>query len=145
MLRNIKVGRRNSWSGGGQASAGDEIFGSYHNGRHSWGLRACNSNTNKREHVLRSPLYHIPVSARFNAIFLRLFCRSAIHLAAGLSVGLACVAAGYTIGVVGESGVRSFGQQPSFFVYMVLILIFAEVLGLYGLICGILLISKTSS
>jgi V-type H+-transporting ATPase 16kDa proteolipid subunit len=57
-----------------------------------------------------------------------------LHLAAGLSVGLAGLAAGYAIGVVGNAGSRAFMQQSKVFVGQVLILIFAEVLGLYGLI-----------
>lgn len=56
------------------------------------------------------------------------------HLGAGLSVGLAGLAAGYAIGIVGNAGTRAFLQQGRVFVGMVLILIFAEVLGLYGLI-----------
>lgn len=55
-----------------------------------------------------------------------------MHLACGLSVGLTGLAAGYAIGVVGDMGVRSYMQQSRIFVGMVLILIFGEVLGLYG-------------
>ncbi|KAK0266275.1 v-type proton ATPase 16 kDa proteolipid subunit 2 [Friedmanniomyces endolithicus] len=55
-----------------------------------------------------------------------------MHLACGLSVGLTGMAAGYSIGVVGDSGVRTYMQQSRIFVGMVLILIFGEVLGLYG-------------
>lgn len=55
-----------------------------------------------------------------------------MHLACGLSVGLTGLAAGYTIGIVGDMGVRSYMQQSRIFVGMVLILIFGEVLGLYG-------------
>ncbi|KAI5294248.1 v-type proton ATPase 16 kDa proteolipid subunit 2, partial [Ascosphaera acerosa] len=55
-----------------------------------------------------------------------------MHLGSGLSVGLAGLAAGYTIGIVGDVGVRSYMQQSRVFVGMVLILIFGEVLGLYG-------------
>merc|ERR1712048_997881 len=55
-----------------------------------------------------------------------------LHLGAGLSVGLAGLAAGYAIGIVGDAGVRGTAQQPRLFVGMILILIFAEVLGLYG-------------
>ena len=57
-----------------------------------------------------------------------------MHLSAGLSVGLAGMAAGWAIGIVGNAGARAFLVQPKVFVGMVLILIFAEVLGLYGLI-----------
>jgi V-type H+-transporting ATPase 16kDa proteolipid subunit len=55
-----------------------------------------------------------------------------MHLACGLSVGLTGLAAGYAIGIVGDQGVRSYMQQSRIFVGMVLILIFGEVLGLYG-------------
>ena len=55
-----------------------------------------------------------------------------MHLACGLSVGLTGMAGGYAIGIVGDMGVRSFMLQSRIFVGMVLILIFAEVLGLYG-------------
>lgn len=61
------------------------------------------------------------------------------HLASGLSVGLSALGAGMAIGIVGDSGVRANGQQPALFVGMILILIFAEALGLYGLIVAIVL------
>ncbi|XP_002132339.1 V-type proton ATPase 16 kDa proteolipid subunit-like [Drosophila pseudoobscura] len=60
-----------------------------------------------------------------------------VHLAAGLSVGMTGLAAGYAVGIVGDEGVRHTALQPRLFVGMILILIFAEVLGLYGLILGI--------
>jgi V-type H+-transporting ATPase proteolipid subunit len=85
-----------------------------------------------------------------------------IQLGAGLSVGLAGMAAGFAIGIVGDAGVRGTAQQPRLFVGMILILIFAEVLGmsflesgsrrpgltytgLYGLIVALLMNSKGSS
>lgn len=70
-----------------------------------------------------------------------------MQLAAGLSVGLCGLAAGLAIGIVGDAGVRATAQQPRLFVAMVLILIFAEVLGLYGLIVAVILSgqAKTSS
>ncbi|KAL4788693.1 hypothetical protein BJX76DRAFT_315437 [Aspergillus varians] len=55
-----------------------------------------------------------------------------MHLSSGLSVGLAGLAAGYTIGIVGDAGVRAYMQQSRVYVGMILILIFGEVLGLYG-------------
>jgi len=64
------------------------------------------------------------------------------HLGAGLSVGLSGLAAGYAIGIVGDAGVRGTAQQPRLFVGMILILIFAEVLGLYGLIVALILTTK---
>lgn len=42
------------------------------------------------------------------------------------------LAAGYCIGIVGDTGVRAYMEQSRIFVGMVLILIFGEVLGLYG-------------
>jgi len=61
------------------------------------------------------------------------------HLGAGLSVGLSGLAAGMAIGIVGDAGVRAIAQQPKLFVGMILILIFAEALGLYGLIVALIL------
>ncbi|KAK2061539.1 vacuolar ATPase proteolipid subunit C [Colletotrichum caudatum] len=66
-----------------------------------------------------------------------------MHLACGLSVGLTGLAAGYTIGIVGDKGVRSYMEQSRIFVGMVLILIFGEVLGLYGLIVALILNTKS--
>merc|ERR1711915_642005 len=65
-----------------------------------------------------------------------------LHLGAGLSVGLSGLAAGFAIGIVGDAGVRGTAQQPKLFVGMILILIFAEVLGLYGLITALVLVVK---
>jgi V-type H+-transporting ATPase proteolipid subunit len=65
-----------------------------------------------------------------------------IQLGAGLAVGLAGLSAGFAIGVVGDAGVRGSAQQPRLFVGMILILIFAEVLGLYGLIVALLMNSR---
>jgi len=61
------------------------------------------------------------------------------HLGAGLAVGLSGLAAGFAIGVVGDAGVRGTAQQPKLYVGMILILIFAEVLGLYGLITALVM------
>merc|ERR1712023_120606 len=63
------------------------------------------------------------------------------HLGAGLTVGLSSHAAGLAIGIVGDAGVRANAQQPRLFVGMILILIFAEALGLYGLIVGLVVAS----
>jgi V-type H+-transporting ATPase proteolipid subunit len=85
-----------------------------------------------------------------------------LQLGAGLSVGLSGLAAGFAIGIVGDAGVRGTAQQPRLFVGMILILIFAEVLGkkfcpsgslskaanigagLYGLIVALLMNSKAT-
>ena len=111
-----------------------------------------------------------------------------IQLGAGLAVGLAGLAAGYVrlledrstpcfvsnllltcsfaIGIVGDAGVRGTAQQPRLYVGMILILIFAEVLGkqlsilpifrwialtescdtgLYGLIVALLMNSRSKA
>ncbi|KAI9091841.1 V-type ATPase [Phlyctochytrium arcticum] len=68
-----------------------------------------------------------------------------VHLAAGLSTGFAGLAGGYAIGIVGDACVRGYLYQPRLFVGMVLILIFAEVLGLYGLIVSLILNTKATS
>eukprot|EP00744_Colponema_vietnamica_P016359 GILI01022943.1.p1 GENE.GILI01022943.1~~GILI01022943.1.p1 ORF type:complete len:184 (-),score=48.54 GILI01022943.1:60-581(-) len=62
-----------------------------------------------------------------------------IDLGAGLAVGLAGLASGMCIGIVGDSGVRAFASQPRVYVTLILILIFAEALGLYGLIVAIVM------
>uniref|UniRef100_A0A914EMU2 V-type proton ATPase proteolipid subunit n=1 Tax=Acrobeloides nanus TaxID=290746 RepID=A0A914EMU2_9BILA len=61
------------------------------------------------------------------------------HFAAGLTCGLCGLGAGYAIGVVGDAGVRGIEYQPKLFVGMILILIFSEVLGLYGLIVALII------
>merc|ERR1711865_706730 len=66
------------------------------------------------------------------------------HLAGGLACGLSGLAAGIAIGIVGDAGVRASAQQAKLYVGMVLILIFAEALGLYGLIVGLILTAKES-
>jgi len=76
--------------------------------------------------------------------------KSALHtnfmmLGAGLSVGISGLAAGFSIGIIGDAGVRGTAQQPRLFVGMILILIFAEVLGLYGAIIGIMMLSKAAT
>ena len=63
------------------------------------------------------------------------------HLAAGLCVGISAWAAGIAIGIAGDAAARALGQQDKIFVGMMLILIFAEALGLYGLIVSLILVS----
>ena len=60
-------------------------------------------------------------------------------LCAGLVCGLSQMASGYAIGLVGEQGVKCLGMNENIFVALILILIFAEVLGLYGMIVAIIL------
>jgi len=56
--------------------------------------------------------------------------------------GLAGLSAGLAIGIVGDAGVRANARQPKLFVGIILILIFAEALGLYGLIVALILQSN---
>merc|ERR1712050_279235 len=63
------------------------------------------------------------------------------HLGAGLTVGMSSLGAGLAISIVGDAGVRANAQQPRLYVGMILILIFAEALGLYGLIVGLVVAS----
>lgn len=65
-------------------------------------------------------------------------------LGAGLCCGLSALAAGLAIGVAGDAGVRAYAQTDGIFVGMILILIFAEAIGLYGLIVAIIVNSSKS-
>ncbi|KAL3455621.1 hypothetical protein BJX64DRAFT_281957 [Aspergillus heterothallicus] len=67
---------------------------------------------------------------------------SLVQLGTGLAVGLAGLAAGFSIGIIGDAGVRATAQQPRVYVGIILILIFTEVLGLYGLIIVLLISSR---
>lgn len=67
---------------------------------------------------------------------------SFMHLGAGIAVGLSGLGAGIAIGIVGDAGVRGTAQQPRLYVGMILILIFAEVLALYGLIVALVMLVK---
>ncbi|KAI0078253.1 V-type ATPase [Panus rudis PR-1116 ss-1] len=67
-----------------------------------------------------------------------------IHLGAGLACGFTGLAAGYAIGYVGDACVRAYVYESKMFVSMVLILIFGEVLGLYGLIVALIMNSRAT-
>jgi len=69
---------------------------------------------------------------------------SFVHLGAGLSCGLTGLAAGYAIGVVGDACARAYMFQSRIFVAMVLMLIFAEVIGLYGLIVALIMNTRAA-
>lgn len=68
-----------------------------------------------------------------------------IHLGAGIAGGMASLAAGYAIGVVGEACCFAYQKKEEIFVAMILMLIFAEALGLYGLIIALLMNNKASA
>lgn len=91
-------------------------------------------------------LYGLIVGMIMNQSFVPLYSayRGFMQLGAGLCVGISGLAAGYAIGVVGDAGVRGVAQQPRLFVGTVLILIFAEVLGLYGMILALFVNNKAA-
>jgi V-type H+-transporting ATPase proteolipid subunit len=64
------------------------------------------------------------------------------NLAGGLSVGLTGLASGMCIGVAGDAAARAMAEQPRLIMGAMLILIFGEVLGLYGFIVSIILNGK---
>ena len=86
---------------------------------------------------LHSPLQSIRLSFPFNPFF-------SPH-ALCLTKQLTPHPRSFAIGIVGDAGVRGTAQQPRLFVGMILILIFAEVLGLYGLIVALLMNSKATT
>ncbi|OIW33440.1 V-type ATPase [Coniochaeta ligniaria NRRL 30616] len=91
-----------------------------------------------------------------------------LQLGAGLAVGLCGLAAGFAIGIIGDAGgrcfplprgmyrtrcggtdepsfvVRASSQQPRLYIGMILLLILAEVLGLYGVIVSILMLTRSN-
>ena len=70
---------------------------------------------------------------------------SFLHLAAGCAAGMASLAAGYAIGVIGDICCFAYSKTEKIFVPMILMLIFAEALGLYGLIIALLMNNRAGS
>ena len=68
-----------------------------------------------------------------------------LHLGAGVAAGMASLAAGYAIGVVGDICCYAYIKTEKIFVPMILMLIFAEALGLYGLIIALLMNNRASA
>ncbi len=62
------------------------------------------------------------------------------HLASGLCCGLSSLAAGLAIGIIGDAGVRALAQTDKIFIGMMLMLILAEAIALFGLIISIMLL-----
>ena len=65
-----------------------------------------------------------------------------MHLGAGLAVGLSALASGLTIGVCGAAGVRGIKHQD-ILIAVILMMIFAEAIALYGFIIAIVLASSS--
>ncbi|EAY18609.1 V-type ATPase, C subunit family protein [Trichomonas vaginalis G3] len=61
----------------------------------------------------------------------------------GLCVGLAGLASGCAIGIAGDVSCRAMSSHPELFMGAMLILIFGEVLGLYGFIISMILSGKS--
>ncbi len=64
------------------------------------------------------------------------------HLGAGLCCGLSSLGAGYAIGIVGDIGSRGMARNEKLFVGVLLTMIFAEAIGLFGMILAIIVASK---
>ena len=61
---------------------------------------------------------------------------------AGIIVGVSSLAAGLSIGVAGDAGIRAFAQTDEIFVPLLLIMIFSEAIALYGVIVSIIISSS---
>ena len=61
------------------------------------------------------------------------------QFASGLCCGLSSLASGLAIGVIGEHTVKAYAQTEGIYVGMIIMLIFAEAIGLYGLIIAIIM------
>ena len=125
-------------------------------GRPAYGMLCAphpRSSRTARAPALREPCAHTRAalllldrsSARLSSLACAPSLSSAMaHFGGGIACGLSGLAAGLAIGIVGDSLTRASAEQTKLFVGMVLILIFAEALGLYGLIVGLILASKAA-
>ena len=68
-----------------------------------------------------------------------------IHMSAGIAAGMCSLVAGYAIGRIGDTCARAFIKQEALFTGMVLMLIFAEAIGLYGVIIALLMNNAAKS
>ena len=68
-----------------------------------------------------------------------------IHMCAGLAAGTCALVSGYAIGRIGDVCARGFIKQDGLFTGMILMLIFAEAIGLYGVIIALLMNNKAKN
>ena len=64
------------------------------------------------------------------------------YIAAALSVGLACLAAGIAVGLVGASAMGSMGEKPEISGKALIFLGLAEGIAIYGLIVSTMILGK---
>lgn len=65
------------------------------------------------------------------------------NFSGGICVGVCGLAAGATIGIAGQYGIIAFAKSPELFIGLTLVLIFGEVLGIYGMVIS-LVMNKSS-
>ncbi|BAM41718.1 vacuolar proton-translocating ATPase [Theileria orientalis strain Shintoku] len=74
----------------------------------------------------------------FNDLF-----RGYAMFAVGLIVGFSNLACGISVGVVGSACALADAQKPQLFVKVLMVEIFASVLGIFGVIIGVIMVSLT--
>ena len=65
-------------------------------------------------------------------------------LASGLATGLSAMASGFCIGIVGEAGVLGLIKRD-IMIAVILLMIFAEAIALFGFIIGIILLTTATA
>ena len=91
------------------------------------------------KHFSLVPFHQQTANAIPNETDLNVAMNKVAKCSPGLCCGLAGLGAGFAIGITADAGVRAGGQQGLMYVGVILILIFGEALGLYGLIVALVL------